>query len=455
MNNNSALAKKDDPVSSALAVFNPSQFNLLVPITHIDQLPEMHRLSIRQVVVNPDTETYPIPGGEAGKEKVALSKVALDKIAMAAGIQWIPNQCGRVDDTNDPYFITYRVAGLIRNFDGQSVIIGPKEKTVDLRGEPGWPEERLGSDTREFLRQATKKTPSKWEVPRGASSSTCRDCGNQAFWIKTDKGKNVLVDPDGFCHFDTCPAKTEKGPAGWDRVFQARQHILSLAESKAKARCIREAMAIPIQLTKEQAAKPFVVASLVLAPDMNDPDVKRAAIAHMFGASAALYGPPSGGLRPAPEPIDVPFESVTPPEGADLKEGEWLNGHGEIHEPEQGKTITAAEFVDMVDGPESSSASPQVEPWDLPLEETRASAPPPPRRFMLTRDELAALDAGPRAWFTRFNELCQAAYDKFGQDIAAEKLCKVFPLEWPGNAAFVPAEDAKAIGKTLLALVGR
>ncbi len=425
-----ALAKAD-PVGMALASFNPQNFNLLVPITKIDQLPDMHRLSVREVHVDAETETYKIPGGELGKEKVALGKVALDKIAMAAGIQWIPNQCGRTDDGRDPYLVTYRVTGLIRNFDGQSVVIGPKEKTVDLRGEPGWPDEKLGADTREFIRVADKKTPSRFEIPTGTKSSTCKDCGAQAFWVKTQGGKNVLVDPDGLCHFDTCSAKAAKGPAGWDRVFQARAHILSLAESKAKNRCIREALAIPVAMTKEQAAKPFVVASLVLAPDMSDPDVKRAAIAHMFGASSALYGPAPAAM--GPRPVNPPAHDPVTIEAQVVD-----NETGEVLEVDD---ITAAGYPP----PEASE-----EPWD------QKSAPPAPRRFKLSAEELIALDPVKASWFKRLNELCQAVYDRFGDDVGKDHLAATFPVDWdPATSpATIPSTEVAKIGSALKALGG-
>jgi hypothetical protein len=35
--------------------------------------------------------------------------------------------------------------------------------------------------------------------------SYCKGCGAKIYWIKTDKGKNMPVDPDGVPHFATCP----------------------------------------------------------------------------------------------------------------------------------------------------------------------------------------------------------------------------------------------------------
>ena len=48
-----------------------------------------------------------------------------------------------------------------------------------------------------------------YEVPTNKKSSKCRSCQGEIWWVKTKKGKNVPVNKDGVCHFDTC---TEKRP---------------------------------------------------------------------------------------------------------------------------------------------------------------------------------------------------------------------------------------------------
>jgi hypothetical protein len=48
-----------------------------------------------------------------------------------------------------------------------------------------------------------------YEVPTHKKASKCRSCQGEIWWVKTKKGKNVPVNKDGVCHFDTC---TERKP---------------------------------------------------------------------------------------------------------------------------------------------------------------------------------------------------------------------------------------------------
>lgn len=44
----------------------------------------------------------------------------------------------------------------------------------------------------------------RYEIPKGTSASKCRDCQEYIYWIKSRNGKNLPVNADGICHFDTC-----------------------------------------------------------------------------------------------------------------------------------------------------------------------------------------------------------------------------------------------------------
>ena len=58
----------------------------------------------------------------------------------------------------------------------------------------------------------------RWRVTEQHESATCRNCGRSIFWMKSRRGKNVPVDPDGFAHFDTCPGTmtVDSGSDGGD-----------------------------------------------------------------------------------------------------------------------------------------------------------------------------------------------------------------------------------------------
>lgn len=46
-----------------------------------------------------------------------------------------------------------------------------------------------------------------YEVPTHKKASKCRSCQGEIWWVKTKNGKNVPVNKDGVCHFDTCPER--------------------------------------------------------------------------------------------------------------------------------------------------------------------------------------------------------------------------------------------------------
>ena len=314
----SALAApgSGNPLADALASYDPKQFNLATPIVVLDQVPPMHRVSIRVVQIDAESETYPIPGGD----KVGLGKTALDKIAAAAGVNWLPERCGQIDTYHDAHRVKYRAVCTIQDFDGRRRLVFA-EKEIDLRGEPDWPIDKLGTDTREFVRVAETKAAFRMAVPADVRPSTCRDCGQQVFWVETKNKKKMPLDPSGDSHFSTCPTKA-KLPAGWERVYQQRSNIHSLAESKAKLRCVRTAIGLPVSMTPEQAARPFVVPALVPDLDVSDPEIKRMVAASLIGAEASLYGPrelPAGGPVAAHsgDVIDVSAMEEAPAEPAD------------------------------------------------------------------------------------------------------------------------------------------
>jgi ferredoxin len=49
------------------------------------------------------------------------------------------------------------------------------------------------------------KTAVRFPIPAGTRPSTCRGCDRTVFWIVTEAGRKMPVDPDGISHFATCP----------------------------------------------------------------------------------------------------------------------------------------------------------------------------------------------------------------------------------------------------------
>jgi len=269
--------------------FSKSNFNVLVP-RELGPLPPYHTPQMAVVHVNPDPEAgdiYPLPGGKFG-----LSKVALDKISMAAAVNWVPELSGRTDDGSDPNLVSYRMVGKVKDLNGQwRTILGTKEvNLVAIEQE---------------LREA---------MPR-------RD------WVQKiqDHKKRVQAIED---------AVTKE-------MIQFRKHRVARAQSGAMTRAIRSAFAIRSNYTKEALSRPFVLAKVVFTPDYSNPEVVRFLLAEATGTLRELYGSAAqstGQLPPAlPAVIDEPDEPETAGAAEPIKDAETEppGDGGETGKPEQ------------------------------------------------------------------------------------------------------------------------
>jgi len=217
--------------------------HLVAPSTIVGSLPAGCEVALAVVYVRADdTETYPIPGGQ--RPKRGLSKVALDRIAAAAGLSWDPSVSRRLDDGRDPSYVHYLAVGWYRAFDGSRVYV-QGEKEMDVRE------------------------------------------GSPAVLALHEKAR-------------------AKGNDATRQIRELRLHIMAHAETKARLRAIR-AMGIRTSYDVDELRKPFVVARVVFTGHTDDPALKRLfaeKTADAFlGASTTLYGPPA--LPPGPPPGTV------------------------------------------------------------------------------------------------------------------------------------------------------
>jgi hypothetical protein len=248
--------------------------NLVVPGGAIGgKLPLLHAAGISFVFVDPVNETYSL----AGSDKRGIGKTALDRVASAAGVRWNPHLCGRVDDGSNPYVIEYQVAGSVLQLDGTERLI-TGSKRLDLRAEQGKDRSTWGADSQEIARVADKATP-----PR---------------------------DP-------------------WPQILQVRQHILSLAETKAKNRAIRS-LGVRTSYTPAEIERGFAIVRLQFTGHSDDPEIGREIelmiARRALQATEMMYGPrPEGAvqslavtrrvakLSPAEEPEEEVENGKTPP----------------------------------------------------------------------------------------------------------------------------------------------
>jgi len=102
--------------------------------------------------------------------------------------------------------------------------------------------------------------------------------------------------------------RDEKGELKTKQLRQQRQHILSIAESKARARAFRKAIGLRA-MNQKDIARPWIVFKIQLTGETDDPRTQAVFEMMIFknalGARSALYGPPvalpSGQAAQAPQ----------------------------------------------------------------------------------------------------------------------------------------------------------
>lgn len=229
---NAMTKRGGNPLAALHSKFDESRYTLLLPKTHLAELPAGTQLSVREVTVDSRDirqggSTYGVDGGKRG-----LNKTALNQIANAAGIVWDSIQ--RTDPRNHPHYCEVEAKCHVTDFDG----------TV---------RHAVGTKTLDFRRDAA---------------------GGIA-------GKDLAS-------MESAAKKRGRDPSG--QIDQARKFISEICASKAMNRAIADILGIKRAYTTDELAKPFVVPKLV--PDTSDPQVKDLTLASMMGATHLLYGAP-------------------------------------------------------------------------------------------------------------------------------------------------------------------
>jgi hypothetical protein len=235
------------PQHISLQSYADKRYNILAPTQSICEISPMHRLRVEVVklsVVDSDRDVY-LSKTFCNENERALGKNGIMKLARAAGVEFVPHLCRRVDDMKDPAYVCYEVVGFIRQPDGRPFFAkGMKE--VDLR--------EGGAEEAKLRKQAAAKMKPRYGKPAELNSKAEADA-----WV----AKELLA---------------------------AREHKLSNCETKAMLRCVRALLQIKPKYTVDELARPFVVPHLDFSPDYNDPEVRRVMLTAAAQAQACLYG---------------------------------------------------------------------------------------------------------------------------------------------------------------------
>jgi hypothetical protein len=268
--------------------------NLLMPSTHIAGLSEFHAPVVEKVVLSADPkdgDVYPHSSeDDENKQKFRLTKQALMKLSVCAGIIWSVGETKRLDNRSDRNYCAFAAVGGIKKADGQPVFFRA-EYDIDF--------EVVEEELRESYEAKAKK-------------------------YKKDATAKEKADYVEFC------VKRD--------MLQKRKHKLKLAEAGAMNRVVREILGLKNAYTKAELEKPFVMVRIVFRPDYNDKEVKKQLIAAHIQSMTGIYGKQvmDAAIQES-EPIDITPE----PNGDELPEKEL--------EPEKEEAVPSAEERQIVD----------------------------------------------------------------------------------------------------------
>ena len=263
------MAKKTEnsPKETALILiegYRKEGAHLLIPEMRFEGLSPYHAPVVESVTasLNPaDGDIYP-----HDKRSWRLAAKFLQKLSICAGIRWDSTETKRTDNRADRDYVSYQAAGNIVKPDG-SVVGFKGEYDLDM------------DIIREEITDSYAMKAKDWE--------------NKQEWFQKMK-------PD---------QKTDYVQRCINRdVLQKRKNKLKLAETGAKNRAIRSLLGLKNFYTTEELKKPFVMVRIVVSPDYEDPEVRKAMLAATVQAITGIYHEP----EPA---IDADYTAEMQPSG--------------------------------------------------------------------------------------------------------------------------------------------
>ena len=241
------MTKSKADLTTELEVYKKQGANLLMPSTQIEGLSEFHAPVIEKVTLssNPgDGDVYPHSDeDDPNKQKFRLTKQALMKLSVCAGIIWSVSETRRVDDGSNRNYVCYQAVGGLKKADGTPIFF-KAQYDMDF--------EVVEAELRALYE---KKTTGQWAKN------------------KSPKEKAEYVE--------YCITRD---------MLQKRKHKLKLAEAGAMNRVVREILGLKNTYSIAELAKPFVMARIVFRPDYSDKDVKAKMIDAHIKAMTGVYG---------------------------------------------------------------------------------------------------------------------------------------------------------------------
>ena len=255
---------------------------IVLTVPTIQEVPAMHRLVLK--VVKPEMEMkdrklisndlYPQAGGS-----VAFRRNFYDKLAGAAGIQWVYHAFRRMDNGSNPRFCHYQAVGIIKGLEGQWVT-KVADKAIDMDVMEQELRDKCWERANNYVELATDPTPAPDDDIKLARAFV------KEYPTQADRGRWVeeKIRPD---------------------ALQIQKHIVARAQTGAMSRVVEKALSLKKSYLAKELEKGFIFGSLVFTPDETNPIDRKFMLDEASGARSALY---PASPTSSPNTPDIPSE---------------------------------------------------------------------------------------------------------------------------------------------------
>jgi hypothetical protein len=297
--------------------------HLLLPSTHISELPPYHKIVIDRVFLSPEADDGDVylqqSGSKYSPARYAPTRQGLMKLANAAGVMWDPARCVRLDDRRDRDYVAYQAVGGIKKIDG-SPLFFKAEYDLDF--------EVVEEEIRENYEVKARKY---------------NDDHGLGWWHRMNEDTQKE-------YIEKCIRRD---------LLQKRKHRAKLAETGAMTRVVRALLGLKSSYTSEELKKPFIVVRTVFQPDYSDPETKKQIAMASIQAVSGVFGtakrqPQLRLIEPVSENVDSFPEDYTTGNDEDFvseeiaTEEHLIESVGEEVEAEEGgsSVLTNTSFRD-------------------------------------------------------------------------------------------------------------
>lgn len=204
------------------------------------------------------------------KGEFSLTRVAYDRFAQRACIQWVWRECMRIAPLNNPRYCAYRAVGKVMDLSGRWRV-QVAEKAIDM--------DIVEQELRDNYRGKAKDFMEGTDDKSRDFQRTFPHERDRVNWVE----EKVRID-----------------------ALQIQKHMLARAQTGAMNRVVQKLLSLKSSYTKEELSKPFVFAALTFQPDPNHPMDRRYMLDQGSGMADMMYNAPAMEAAPADDPLPDP-----------------------------------------------------------------------------------------------------------------------------------------------------